>query len=54
MNKTVAASFFSLGILCKKENQISDTGTRTRVSCVHSILRGKYANHLHHIGVQHV
>lgn len=31
----------------KKSNQkSSDTGTRTRVSCV----KGKYANHLHHIG----
>ena len=28
----------------KKES--SDTGTRTQVSCV----KGKYANHLHHIG----
>jgi hypothetical protein len=28
---------------CKKD---SDTGTRTLVSCV----KGKYANHLHHIG----
>ena len=27
--------------------KVSDTGTRTRVSCV----RGKYANHLHHIGI---
>ena len=27
----------------------SDTGTRTRVSCV----KGKYANHLHHIGSDH-
>ncbi len=26
----------------------SDAGTRTRVSCV----KGKYANHLHHIGLQ--
>ena len=25
----------------------SDTGTRTLVSCV----KGKYANHLHHIGI---
>ena len=29
--------------------KVSDTGTRTRVSCV----RGKYANHLHHIGRVH-
>ena len=29
-----------------EENKNSDTGTRTLVSCV----KGKYANHLHHIG----
>ena len=28
----------------------SDTGTRTLVSCV----KGKYANHLHHIGTERV
>ena len=30
----------------KSEQNDSDTGTRTLVSCV----KGKYANHLHHIG----
>ena len=31
---------------CATCQKASDTGTRTRVICV----RGKYANHLHHIG----
>ena len=30
----------------ERAKKSSDTGTRTRVSCV----KGKYANHLHHIG----
>ena len=30
------------------QKECSDTGTRTLVSCV----KGKYANHLHHIGVE--
>ena len=30
----------------KYKKRCSDTGTRTLVSCV----KGKYANHLHHIG----
>ncbi len=32
--------------LQQKKTKSSDTGTRTLVSCV----KGKYANHLHHIG----
>ena len=31
----------------KYKKRCSDTGTRTLVSCV----KGKYANHLHHIGI---
>jgi hypothetical protein len=38
----------STKILQKYSKTCSDAGTRTRVSCV----RGKYAKHLHHIGVQ--
>eukprot|EP00970_Alexandrium_tamarense_P012836 scaffold3100_cov203-Alexandrium_tamarense.AAC.11 len=38
------ASVNAKGLMKRKKS--SDTGTRTQVSCV----KGKYDNHLHHIG----
>ena len=35
------------GTVAHQRSNSSDTGTRTLVSCV----KGKYANHLHHIGL---
>jgi hypothetical protein len=51
LGKTLVAQLYQKhlahGPEAKTSKECSDTGTRTRVSCV----KGKYANHLHHIGL---
>ena len=45
-SRTMVRAFMNNSGFNRENTKSSDTGTRTLVSCV----KGKYANHLHHIG----